>query len=124
KAAWAMPTAWAAIPIRPPSSVPIAILKPWPSWPRMLREGTRQSSKCIRSEGRLGDAHRLGRYPDPPAVERAHRDLEALALLAEDVARGHPAVLEVHPIGRPLGRCPPPGPLSRSARRRACPSRS
>ena len=51
-------------------------------------------------EGRLGDAHRLGRYPDPPAVERAHRDLEALALLAEDVARGHPAVLEVHLGGR------------------------
>src|SRR6266545_1483080 len=40
-----MPTAWAAIPMRPPSSVSMAILNPSPSSPRRFASGTRQSSR-------------------------------------------------------------------------------
>ena len=41
----AIPNACAAIPIRPPSRVCMAILKPWPSLPSMFSLGTRQSVK-------------------------------------------------------------------------------
>ena len=41
----AIPTAWAAIPMRPPSSAPMAILKPMPSPASRFPTGTRQSSK-------------------------------------------------------------------------------
>ena len=44
-AAWAMPNACAETPIRPPSSVAMAILKPSPSSPRSASFGTRQSVK-------------------------------------------------------------------------------
>ncbi len=40
-----MPSAWAAMPIRPPSMATIATLKPSPSAPRRFATGTRQSSK-------------------------------------------------------------------------------
>ncbi len=48
----AMPTACAAIPIRPPSSVESAILKPWPTSPRRWSSSTRTFSKtsCAVSE--------------------------------------------------------------------------
>src|SRR5262252_6263508 len=46
----AIPIAWPAIPIRPPSSVLIAILKPSPSFPRRFFAGTRQSSRKIVQE--------------------------------------------------------------------------
>ena len=39
-----MPTAWAAMPMRPPSSVASAILNPWPSSPMRCAAGTRHSS--------------------------------------------------------------------------------
>ncbi len=45
----ARPRAWAAMPIRPPSRVSMAILKPLPSWPSRFSLGTTQSSK-IRSQ--------------------------------------------------------------------------
>ena len=46
-----MPMAWAAIPIRPPSSVPMAILNPSPSWPRRFAAGTSMFSKKMVQEG-------------------------------------------------------------------------
>ena len=42
-----MPTAWAAIPMRPPSSVVIAILNPSPSSPSRSAAGTRTSVRKI-----------------------------------------------------------------------------
>ena len=41
----AIPSAWAAIPTRPPSIADRAILNPWPSSPRRFAAGTRQPSK-------------------------------------------------------------------------------
>ena len=41
-----MPTAWAAMPIRPPSRVAMAILKPSPSSPRRREAGTRMPSNA------------------------------------------------------------------------------
>src|SRR5215216_481680 len=56
----------------------------------------------------LGDADRPGRDRQPPEIEGVHRHAEAVALVAEQVPRGHPAVLqenlerreEVHVEGR------------------------
>ena len=45
--ACAIPTAWAAIPIRPPSNVVMAIRNPSPSLPTLFAKGTRQSSRAI-----------------------------------------------------------------------------
>ena len=44
-AAWPIPSAWEAMPIRPASSVVMAILKPEPGWPSKFSFGTWQSSK-------------------------------------------------------------------------------
>ena len=41
-----MPSAWAAMPIRPPSSVASAILKPVPSSPSIWLAATRWPSKA------------------------------------------------------------------------------
>jgi hypothetical protein len=42
-----MPTACAAMPMRPASSTPIAIAKPWPSLPSTFSAGTRTSWNSI-----------------------------------------------------------------------------
>jgi len=39
-----MPTAWVAMPMRPPSMAVSAMRKPWPSSPMRLATGTRHSS--------------------------------------------------------------------------------
>ena len=44
RAAWAMPQAWLAMPMRPPSRAIIAILKPPPSSPSRALSGTKQRS--------------------------------------------------------------------------------
>ncbi|EAU62243.1 conserved hypothetical protein [Stigmatella aurantiaca DW4/3-1] len=46
-----------------------------------------------------GDAQRLRGDADPAAVQRAHGDLEALALLAQEVLGRHAHVLEEHGAG-------------------------
>ena len=53
RAAWARPTACAAMPMRPPSRAERAIFKPWPSSPRRLAAGTSQLSRMISTEGEL-----------------------------------------------------------------------
>src|SRR5688572_2407309 len=45
-------------------------------------------------QGALRDADRLGRDPGPAAVERVHRDREPVALVAEQVRRGHADLVE------------------------------
>ena len=45
-------------------------------------------------EGALGDPQRLGRDPRTGMVQDAHRQLESLALLAQEVSRGYGQVLE------------------------------
>src|SRR5690606_28749187 len=47
-----------------------------------------------RFEARATDADRLRRDADAAAVERVHRDVEALAFLAEQRRRGNTNVLE------------------------------
>ena len=42
----------------------------------------------------LGDAQRLGRNADPPAVQGGHGDLEAVALPAQQVFLGHLYIVE------------------------------
>ncbi len=42
-----MPTAWLAMPMRPPSSPDSAIFSPMPSSPSRFSAGTRQFSKLI-----------------------------------------------------------------------------
>ena len=51
-------------------------------------------------DGRLRDAKRLTRDPDPPGVEGPHRDHEALPLAAETVGRRDANVLEHELAGR------------------------
>ena len=51
----AIPSAWEAIPIRPPSRVESAILRPWPSLPSRQSSGTNTSSKksCAVEEAQI-----------------------------------------------------------------------
>ena len=49
--------------------------------------------------GPLGDAQRLGRDADAPAVQGGHGDLEALALLAQQVLLGNLHVVEIQLAG-------------------------
>ena len=55
----------------------------WPNWIALLGVG---HGRFI---GPLGDAQRLGRDADAAAVQGGHGDLEALALLAQQVLLGH-----------------------------------
>ena len=52
-----------------------------------------------RIEARLGEAHRAGRNREAALVDRAHRDREALAFLADAVLGGHANVVEVDLAG-------------------------
>ena len=61
--AWAMPRACPAIPIRPASSVCIAILKPWPSAPRSWSLGMTTSSKMTELVGEARIPSFLSRAP-------------------------------------------------------------
>src|SRR4028118_1228583 len=86
-AARAMPVAMAATPGRVRSSVIIASLKPLFSSPIRLSRGAPGSSNG-------GGAGRHGRRAGARAVERHHRELEALVLLADQVLGGDLGLVE------------------------------
>jgi hypothetical protein len=69
----------------------------------------------------LGEAQRHGRHAQPLAVEVGHDDLEALALLAHQVARRHAHVVkaQVRGVGAPPAHLVQLGAVTGPARRRA-----
>ncbi len=77
KASVAMPTACAAIPMRPPSSVVIAILKPSPSRPSRFSSGTRTSVRKISTVPEaLTPSLTWCRERSKPGVEASTRNAE------------------------------------------------
>ena len=75
----------------------------WRPWKSASRE-----PNCLRSlhvarrelERAAGDAERLRAHERPRAVERAHRVVEAAALVADEVLGGHRALVERDLAGR------------------------
>ena len=84
-AACAIPSAWAAIPIRPASSEDMAILKPSPSSPSMLPTGTRQSWRktCVVAEALIPSFFSFGPHLIPNRQYSTRNAAERLLLAFE-----------------------------------------
>ena len=75
----------------------------WIAWSSAIALAERPPLLRVRARdvvGGLGDPERLGGDPDPAAVERRHRDREALALLVQKPVAGRPGALDHEIDGR------------------------
>mmetsp|Transcript_16049 Transcript_16049/g.53941 ORF Transcript_16049/g.53941 Transcript_16049/m.53941 type:complete len:234 (+) Transcript_16049:458-1159(+) len=85
--AWAMPSACAAMPMRPPSRVVIAILKPSPGLPSMAEPGTRTLSmiRLAVEDPRMPSLSSLAPRLNPGASVGTRKALMPLCFLALSV---------------------------------------
>ena len=79
-----MPSAWAATPMRPPSSVDIAILKPSPSSPSRFSAPTRQSSRntWVVAEARMPSFFSFAPVRSPQASDGTRKAAERPSVAA------------------------------------------
>ena len=86
-----MPSAWAAMPMRPPSSARIAILNPSPSGPRRASSPTAQSSRntCADGAPRMPSLSSGGPILRPGRIQRDEERGDAAAPLAGVGRREH-----------------------------------